>query len=237
MFVGRAWASTPYPWGAAPAPLQPSTLRIMQTLTPAGCSGAATEHFMRFDKTCSPQAGGGRMGRLGPLLAASVLGLAACSPALDWRQTAPPVAGLHSLLPCRPERAERSVPLAGSTVQLQMASCEAAGALWAIASADVQDSARTAAALQALNDALLLNLGTPAVRRTPWALAGSSLPAERLEAEGHRPDGLAVQLSLLAFAQGTRIYRASVLRPTADSSPLPEEALSTFVEGLRLQAP
>ena len=185
----------------------------------------------------APQSGGGPRGFLTAATVLLATLLAGCSPALNWRQTAPPVTGLNSLLPCRPDWVERSVPLADAPVLLQMASCEAAGALWAIASVDAQDAARTDPVRQALNDTLLQTLGAAQLERHTVMLSGSRQPAERLEAEGRHPDGHAVHLSLVAFSQGTRVYRASVLRPSGSTPALPEDALTTFVEGLRLHAP
>ena len=60
--------------------------------------------------------------------ASALLGLAACSPALNWRTVALPEAALTITLPCKPDHATRKVELAGTPVDLSMVGCEADGA-------------------------------------------------------------------------------------------------------------
>ena len=65
------------------------------------------------------------------LLLAAALALAAlggCSPTLNWRETRFDGADLTAMLPCKPDRAERTVPLAGRDAPLRMQGCEAGGA-------------------------------------------------------------------------------------------------------------
>lgn len=59
-----------------------------------------------------------------------------CSPTHNWRQVRPEGAPLVALMPCKPERAERRVPLLGldqPEVRLQMMSCEVQGRTYAVA--------------------------------------------------------------------------------------------------------
>lgn len=69
------------------------------------------------------------------LLAAPVLALcAACSPVFNWREV-PVDAQLKALLPCKPDRAERELPIAPEGLQatLSMAGCMAGDATFAVA--------------------------------------------------------------------------------------------------------
>jgi hypothetical protein len=59
--------------------------------------------------------------------------LSACSPNFNWREARFDGAPLVALLPCKPERAERTVPLLGEPGQrLQMAGCPAGGASFTV---------------------------------------------------------------------------------------------------------
>ena len=44
-------------------------------------------------------------------LAAATLTLAACSPALDWRQVRPDDTGVEAMFPCKPLSHARTVPM------------------------------------------------------------------------------------------------------------------------------
>ena len=76
-------------------------------------------------------AGGGvqPMLRAARLLAAAVPALA-CSPVFNWREV-PVGESLVAMLPCKPDRAERSLPMGAATVPIDMAGCEAGGATFA----------------------------------------------------------------------------------------------------------
>ena len=54
------------------------------------------------------------------LLAAALLGLAACSPTFNWREVRVESAPLKAMLPCKPDRGSRAVPMAGRQVELQV---------------------------------------------------------------------------------------------------------------------
>lgn len=58
---------------------------------------------------------------------------AACTPTFNWREVSLEQAGATALLPCKPDRAERAVQLAGQTLQMRMAGCEAGGAMFTLA--------------------------------------------------------------------------------------------------------
>ncbi len=64
------------------------------------------------------------------LVAAS---LAACTPAFNWREVGFEQADAAALLPCKPDRGTRPVQLAGQAMQMNMAGCEAGGAMFTVA--------------------------------------------------------------------------------------------------------
>jgi hypothetical protein len=134
--------------------------------------------------------------------------LVACSPALNWRSVPLPEAGITILLPCKPDRATRTVELAGSPAELAMTGCEADGALWAVSHTALADPAQAGTALRHWRAAVLANLGAGAAATavdTPFAPKGAlPLPQSvRTVVQGQRGDGSAV------FAQGVWFARAA----------------------------
>jgi hypothetical protein len=83
-----------------------------------------------------------------PCLATIVLfSMAACTPALNWREVRFDNSPLVALLPCKPDRAVRQVPLGGVVRDVEMMGCEAGGAMFTVAFVDVQDAAQVPLAL------------------------------------------------------------------------------------------
>ncbi|NJS35800.1 MAG: hypothetical protein HC765_04135 [Brachymonas sp.] len=78
--------------------------------------------------------------------AACALQLMACTPTFNWREVSLEQAGTSSavsaLLPCKPDRGTRAVQLAGQSVQMSMAGCEAGGAMFTVAFVKVQQAAQ-----------------------------------------------------------------------------------------------
>ena len=138
--------------------------------------------------------------------------LAACNPTFNWRDVRPDETPLGLLLPCKPDKAEKIVPLGGRPTPLRMLGCDAGGATFAVAVADVADAARAAEVLTQWQGLTLANMkaGTPQV--TPLALKGAAaLPAPVLvKAQGRRADGTAVSGQAAYFAQGTQVFQVVV---------------------------
>jgi hypothetical protein len=91
------------------------------------------------------------------LVVISALSLVAgCTPAFNWRDVAFDGLPVSALLPCKPDRATRAVPLAGAPRQMVMAGCEAGGVTFTVAVVTVQDASQLAqvqAQLKAVNKA------------------------------------------------------------------------------------
>jgi hypothetical protein len=91
------------------------------------------------------------------LVVISALSLVAgCTPAFNWRDVAFDGLPVSALLPCKPDRATRAVPLAGAPRQMVMAGCDAGGATFTVAVVTVQDASQLAqvqAQLKAVNKA------------------------------------------------------------------------------------
>lgn len=166
---------------------------------------------------------------------AAVLGvlvlLAACSPALDWREVRPAGSQLQLLFPCKPVQQARRVTLAGQTVRLVLQVCNAGEQTWALAHADLGDPTHLGPALTELLNSAAANLGAAPGTPQPLQVAGAT-PHEasaRWRFSGQLPDGVAVVEEVAVFAYGTRVYQATALGPQ-----LPPELAQTFMGSLRV---
>lgn len=164
---------------------------------------------------------------------ATLLGavLAACSPALDWREVRPESGGVQALFPCQPKSQSRQAMLAGAAVPMTLLSCEAEGATFALTHAELGDPARVADALAGMRSALVANLGGGESRAVAFALPGMTPnpQAVRIWVEGRLPDGTPVKEQAALFVRGTRVYQAAVLGAGLDDA-----AAGIFFESLRL---
>lgn len=163
--------------------------------------------------------------------------LSACSPTFNWREARLESTPLQALLPCKPQTAQRTVPLAGDPTELHLLACEAGGLQFAIAWAEVAAPAQVPQALAAWRSASLHAIGVRSVpgdeASTAWA---ASVPGATqtlgVQASGQNPAGGAVQTRAVYFAQGNQVFQAAVY-----GERLPTEALEAFFGGLRLPTP
>lgn len=169
----------------------------------------------------------------GALCAALLAAATACAPALNWREVRPEGSGLEAVFPCRPDRHERRVTLAGSNASMQMHVCEAAGLTFAVSLVDVDAPDRVARAMAELRALAVSNIGaadsTVAALQVPGMTPNPQ--AALLSARG-RPVG-AERLGLRAafFSKGLRIFQATVV-----GSEPSDEATQPFFAGLRVPA-
>ncbi len=158
--------------------------------------------------------------------------LAACAPALDWREVRPAGTQLHLLFPCKPTSQQRTLNLAAAPVVLTLQACQAGGLTWALSHADVNDPARVAPALTELRTAAQSKMGQPGATWAPLTTPGATPNAQsglaRLSMAG--PDPQAMQMHVAVFAHGTRVFQAAVLGPK-----VPTEAADSFFASLRVQ--
>ncbi|MEO6409291.1 MAG: hypothetical protein ABIO45_11145 [Burkholderiaceae bacterium] len=163
------------------------------------------------------------------LLAAS----AACTPALNWREVRLDGSGLEAMFPCRPDRHERHVTLAGVSASMQMHVCEAAGLTFAVSLVDVDAPDRVSRAMVELRALAVSNIG--ATESTVAALQVSGMTpnpqAALLSARGRPVGSERLGLRAAFFSKGLRIFQATVIgaAPT-------EEAMQPFFAGLRVPA-
>lgn len=170
------------------------------------------------------------------VIAALLLGLAAsgCSPTFDWREARLGGDAVVSMFPCRPDRQERGVRVAGTSVRMQLHSCAAGDARFSIALVDVPGAFDVAPVLRALREQAASNVGGRAESTARSAVPGATpYPgAGSVVISGRRPDGSAVVEHAVFFVRGLRVFQATVLVGT--ERPPPEEAIATFFASIRL---
>jgi hypothetical protein len=166
------------------------------------------------------------------LLAFLTLPLAACAPALDWRELTTADGHVAFVLPCKPTVQERAVQLAGRSVQLALQACAAQGQTWGMASAELTDPAAVGPALAELARAAVANVQGQArserAARVPGATPNDG--NRQFVLTGQQPGGKPVAMQLVVFAHGTRVHQATVLGATVGA-----EAADTFFGGLRVK--
>lgn len=159
-----------------------------------------------------------------------VLWLAACTPALNWRETSPEGSGVALLFPCRAERHERTVRIGDADTRMQMHSCDAGGAVFSLAFVDVASPAEVAPLLAGMRAAAVANIGGAATA-LPWRPPGAT-PNEqtaRLRVEGALPGGRRVVEHAAFFARGLRVYQATALGDGLDG-----DALDTYFGSIKV---
>jgi hypothetical protein len=149
-------------------------------------------------------------------LVASLFGaltLSACSPAQNWRDVAFEGSALKVQLPCKPDRTNRSVPLGGVPVELQVVGCESGTAMVAVMSAALPVGSDAGAVMAAWQKATLGNARVTqplaAGQQQAWHRPGQLHLATslRVQAPGLRANGEPVNMDAVwgAVAEGERV--------------------------------
>lgn len=160
--------------------------------------------------------------RRGAALLVLVFSASACTPVLDWRTVS--VGRMSAWLPCKPDRAQRSVDLAGMALEMEMAGCEAGGALFAVSRVYVPEAARASAVVQAWRTAATATMRATDVRevaaqppsenpensQTPAYAAHAGPAPQRWVAQGVRSDGQPVQAQWGWYIEGAEVFHFAV---------------------------
>ena len=174
------------------------------------------------------------MSRFLTLSMAALLVLAACSPAFNWREVRPENTRLSLLLPCKPDKAQKVVPLGGRPTTLSMLGCDAGGATFAVAVADMGDASKAASVLALWQNLTLANMkAVPGTAQSmPLNIPGASPEpaAARVLAQGQRIDGAAVSGQAAYFAKGTQVFQVVMYAPKIES-----EVAETFFSSLKFE--
>jgi hypothetical protein len=164
--------------------------------------------------------------------AALAVFLAACSPTFNWREMRAEPTELKAMLPCKPDKASRQVPMAGRQVDLQVLGCEAGGATFAIMFADIGDAGRSGEVLAQWKQATLSNMRAVAGQERPFLPPGAiALPQSRqVVASGRRGDGSKVEGHAAYFARGSHVFQAVIY-----TDQLKPESAEPFFSGLKFE--
>lgn len=149
-----------------------------------------------------------------------LLWLAACQPALNWREVRPAGSGAVAMFPCKPDVEQRK--------DMGLAQCEAAGRGFAMSWAQVPDATQVGAALKAMPQALSTKLGVALPAAAPLQVPGMTPMAEAAQ---YRLAGAAGVTRVAVFAHGGRVYQALMTAPQDDAA-----AWETFRTGLAIEA-
>lgn len=165
-------------------------------------------------------------------VAALLLCLAACTPTFNWREVGAEPGGLHAMLPCKPDRGARNLPMGGRATEVSALGCDTGGATFALLTADVGDPLRTGEVLAQWKAATLANIRGSSAQERPFVPAGALPLAQsvRVTASGVRADGAKVESEAAYFARGSRVFQAVVY-----AAPIPADAAATFFSGLRFE--
>jgi hypothetical protein len=169
-----------------------------------------------------------------PPAVAAALALAACSPTFNWREVPIADAGLVALLPCKPDRANRALPLGAESVQVDMAGCETGGATFAIAHASAGSPLQAEAWLNAWRAATRTQLGEAQATEAPATLKRATAAPAPVRLDAQPPQQGAAPVQILWFAQSQKDGRVSLYQATVLGRPSAPEAAKTFFDGLRL---
>ncbi|MBI5255537.1 MAG: hypothetical protein HY855_03490 [Burkholderiales bacterium] len=117
-------------------------------------------------------------------------------------------------------------------MSLTLLACQADGAMFAVAYADVGDPSRVGGALTALSEAARRNLQARVESDLPAQVSGMTpqSAARRQTLVGQMPDGRAATSNTVVFAHGTRVFQATVM-----GERLPEATVRAFVGALAVQ--
>jgi hypothetical protein len=167
--------------------------------------------------------------------AVALFALAGCNPVLNWREVRFDNADLVAVLPCKPDKAERPVPLGAQQATLQMQGCDVGGATYAVARIALTDASQAGQALAQWKAATLANLrATAPAQEAPFEPQGAlAIPQSvRAAAAGQRADGRPVSAQLAWFARvrsgGIDLFHLALYADRIDP-----EASSAFFSGVR----
>jgi hypothetical protein len=160
------------------------------------------------------------------LLLASVL-LGACSPKYNWRDYVSPDAPYKVMFPAKPASFTRTIDLDGTQASMTMTAADVDGATFAVGAAEAADEAHARAAVPAMMQALLRNIGAGDTQGKSHADAAGGTVTE-VDATG-KANGAPVRLVGRFEARGKRFYQIIVLgKPNAMPPDQVEQFLTSF---------
>ena len=166
-------------------------------------------------------------------LALACAALAACSLALDWRETASADGRFSVLLPGKPHEAARTLSTTTGAVDMHMRAAEAAGWQFGVAWADYPAAAarEPQRLIDAQRDALLRNTQARVIADQPAPLDGR--PGRLVTAEGSNGNSV-VTLQARFIVDGARLYQIAA---TGAKGGVDQAGIDTFLDSFKLTQP
>lgn len=180
----------------------------------------------------------------GGALSVLCLALAACSPSHNWRLSRLDGVPVQALMPCKPERAQREVPLWGMAqppVRLTLMSCAVGEHTFAVAALPLQPGVAAETARQASQAWMRagwasLRLVVQPLAEAPvgWQARPQSVPgavaAQRWSGPGLNHLGQPLQAQWLMADNGRWLVQAALYGP-----PVADDVATTFFDALRFE--
>lgn len=154
--------------------------------------------------------------------------LAGCSPKYNWRDYASPDAPYRVMFPAKPTTFTRTIDLDGMQVAMTMTAAEIDGATFAVGAAEAPDAARAQAALEAMQVALVRNIG--ATVNSQKATADTDRATRDVDASG-TSNGAQMHLVGHFEARGKRFYQVIAI---GKADALPAEQVEQFISSFKL---
>jgi hypothetical protein len=162
--------------------------------------------------------------------------LLGCSPGLNWRDVRPAQVPLSALFPCKPEAAERRLPLGEKEILVKMLVCDAEDAVFTLAYTELKPDLNPGDLLDLWRKATLSQIKAKTPTSVPFTLKGTlSLPqSSRLIAQGTKPDGRPLAVHASWFAVGSVVFQAAVYF-NDESAKANSTVAEIFFSGLKIQ--
>jgi hypothetical protein len=171
--------------------------------------------------------------RLAPLLLTALLGLAACSPQHDWRETRDADASFSILMPAKPAVVTRPVSIDGKEYSMTMTAADVQQVTFAVGVVRVPDAAQAAAVMTVMKDTLLKNIGSVrANEKIVTSAEGGSINirVDTLGKSGGGQRGEPRALHARFVAKGATVYQAIVAGP---ENAITDESVETFLTSFK----
>ncbi|MEJ6006045.1 hypothetical protein WG899_10845 [Paucibacter sp. AS339] len=153
------------------------------------------------------------------------LALAACSPALDWREVRPAGSGILAVFPCKPQINARPATAAEPS-SMGLAECKASDLSFSLAWAELPDPQLVTPALLQMRQSLAGKLHAEVAASQPVSVPGMT---PNPEAQVQTLVGGSQQARMAVFSRGLRVYQVVMLGKKGG-----EEAWDGFLSSLKL---
>ena len=159
------------------------------------------------------------------------LGLQGCTPTMNWREARLDNTNLKILLPCKPDKGNKTLMLNGSSTSLEMIGCEAGGVLFAVSKLNLPFGVEPETVLNQWSSSVTSNMKAGESRKSPFQIQGENPTGLgiRLDAIGSGPRGKKITLTAVWFVQDRQLFHAAMY-----ANQLLAEAVETFLSGLSL---